>query len=153
MPRNFGLPQRDWSKDEDHDANRAFRRFVVAVIGIVGSLLIVGAVAFTTWIASMTIAWPHDNGRYANDVLKPWFDSLASGKGLCCSFTDGRKIENAEWGTEDGHYWVVVDGQKITVPDEAIVHEPNRAGLAYVWPYKGDAGETLIRCFLKGTES
>ena len=29
----------------------------------------------------------HDDGRYANSPLKAWFDRLASGKGLCCSWT------------------------------------------------------------------
>ena len=29
-----------------------------------------------------------DDGRFANSPLKPWFDRLASGKGLCCSFAD-----------------------------------------------------------------
>lgn len=94
-----------------------------------------------------------DNGQYADSPLKPYFDSLASGKGLCCSFADGRKIDDAEWGTEDGHYWVNVDGQKVVVPPDAIVNEPNKVGPAYAWPYKGLDGETLIRCFLRGTES
>jgi hypothetical protein len=29
------------------------------------------------------------DGRYADSPLKPWFDRLASGKGLCCSMADG----------------------------------------------------------------
>ena len=37
-----------------------------------------------------------DDGRYANEPLHAWFDQLASGKGLCCSFADGVKVE-------DGH--------------------------------------------------
>ena len=34
-------------------------------------------------------ALTHDDGRYANSPLKEWFNRLASGKGLCCSFADG----------------------------------------------------------------
>jgi hypothetical protein len=30
------------------------------------------------------------DGRYANSPLKPWFDHLASGKGLCSMATSGR---------------------------------------------------------------
>ena len=33
-----------------------------------------------------------DDGRFANSPLKPWFDRLASGKGLCCSFADGATV-------------------------------------------------------------
>jgi hypothetical protein len=33
-----------------------------------------------------------DGGRFANSPLKPWFDRLASGKGLCCSFADGLSV-------------------------------------------------------------
>jgi hypothetical protein len=29
------------------------------------------------------------DGRYANSPLKPWFDHLASGRGLCCAMADG----------------------------------------------------------------
>jgi len=32
------------------------------------------------------------DGRYANSPLKPWFDHLASGKGLCCSMADGEIV-------------------------------------------------------------
>ena len=40
-----------------------------------------------------------DDGRYANEPLHAWFDQLASGKGLCCSFADGFKVENVDWDT------------------------------------------------------
>jgi hypothetical protein len=61
------------------------------------------------------------DGRYANSPLKQWFDQLASGKGLCCSF-----------------------------PDTAVVSEPNRFGPAVVWPYLDAMGATQIRCFMPG---
>jgi hypothetical protein len=35
-------------------------------------------------------ALARDDGRYANSPLKPWFDSLKSQKGFCCSEADGR---------------------------------------------------------------
>jgi hypothetical protein len=41
-----------------------------------------------------------DDGRFANSPLKPWFDRLASGKGLCCSFADGLSVQDVDW---DGH--------------------------------------------------
>ena len=44
-----------------------------------------------------------DDRRFANSPLKPWFDSLASGNGLCCSFTDGSRVQDVDWDTQDGH--------------------------------------------------
>jgi hypothetical protein len=75
-----------------------------------------------------------DDGRYANDPLHAWFDQLASGKGLCCSFADGFKVEDVDWDTQDGHYRVRLHGEWIVVPDSALVTEPNKFGPAVVWP-------------------
>jgi len=91
-----------------------------------------------------------DDGRFANSPLKPWFDRLASGKGLCCSFADGFSVQDVDWDTQDGHYRVRVYGQWLVVPDDAVVTEPNRFGLAVVWPYNDRYGNTQIRCFMPG---
>jgi len=91
-----------------------------------------------------------DDGRYANSPLKTWFDQLASGKGLCCSFADGVSVENVDWDTQNGRYRVRMQGQWFVVPDAAVVTEPNRFGPAVVWPYQDGAGATQIRCFLPG---
>ena len=84
-----------------------------------------------------------DDGRFANSPLKPWFDRLASGKGLCCSFADGFSVQDVDWDTQEGHQWFVV-------PDAAVVTEPNRFGPAVVWPYNDRYGNTQIRCFMPG---
>lgn len=97
-------------------------------------------------------AFGHDDGRYANSPLKSWFDSLRSGKGLCCSFADGVKIEDVDWDTDGRSYRVRLDGRWLIVPDDAVVTGPNRAGSAVVWPYL-DGGETKIRCFIPSTMS
>ena len=91
-----------------------------------------------------------DDGRYANSPLKSWFDQLASGNGLCCSFADGFRVDNVDWDTQDGHYRVRLYGEWIAVPDNAVVTEPNKFGPAVVWPYMGIDGQTQIRCFLPG---
>ncbi len=91
-----------------------------------------------------------DDGRYANSPLKAWFDQLASGKGLCCSFADGVSVEDVDWDTQDGRYRVRIQGQWVLVPEAAVVVEPNRFGPAVVWPYQDAAGSTQIRCFLPG---
>jgi hypothetical protein len=91
-----------------------------------------------------------DDGRYANSPLKSWFDQLASGKGLCCSFADGFSIEDVDWDTHDGHYRVRLNGIWIDVPESAVVTQPNRFGPAVVWPYQDSEGGTQIRCFMPG---
>ncbi len=93
-----------------------------------------------------------DDGRYAkmDPGMHAWFDRLASGKGLCCSFADGFSIADVDWDTKDGRFRVRVDGQWIDVPDTAVVTEPNRFGPAVVWPYRNTDGTTQIRCFLPG---
>ena len=82
-------------------------------------------------------ATARDDGRYANSPLKPWFDSLRSGKGLCCSDADGSVVSDVDWESKDGHYRVRLEGQWIDVPDDAVITVPNRAGRTMVWPVKG----------------
>lgn len=91
-----------------------------------------------------------DDGQFGSSPLKAWFDKLASGKGLCCSFADGASVEDVDWDTQNGRYRVRLNGQWIPVPDAALVTEPNRFGPAVVWPYQDANGATQIRCFLPG---
>src|SRR3954454_9426419 len=44
------------------------------------------------------------DGRYANSPLKPWFDSLKSGKGPCCSDADGTAVSDVDWESGNGRY-------------------------------------------------
>jgi hypothetical protein len=113
--------------------------------GIAPSLL---ALCMLVFVPSHVSA--RDDGRYANSPLKTWFDQLASGKGLCCSFADGVSVEDVDWETQDGRYRVRIQGQWVLVPEAALVSEPNRFGPAVVWPYQDAAGSTQIRCFLPG---
>ena len=92
----------------------------------------------------------HDDGRFAASPLKEWFDRLASGKGLCCSFADGVSIEDIDWDTRDGRYRVRLHGEWLFVPEAAVVTEPNRFGPAVVWPYQDKDGTMQIRCFMPG---
>src|SRR5262249_23653026 len=61
-----------------------------------------------------------DDGRFADSPLKPWFDHLARGKGLCCSFADGFSVQDVDWDTQDGHYRVRIYGQWLVVPDSEV---------------------------------
>src|SRR5215467_1185900 len=94
-------------------------------------------------LLSTTAAMARDDGRYANSPLKPWFDSLKSGRGYCCSDADGRETE---YDIRESRYWVPVNGVGTQVPDDAVLSEPNRVGRPRVWL---DALQN-IRCFLPG---
>lgn len=126
--------------------------------GIIVVAAWVAAFAFILWAATAKPASARDDGRYAGNPLKPWFDQLASGKGLCCSITDGKQVEDVDWDTATiadaggSHvvYRVRLNGQWIVVPPDAVVTEPNKFGPAVVWPYQDAAGATQIRCFLPG---
>jgi hypothetical protein len=90
-----------------------------------------------------TATLARDDGRYANSPLKPWFDSLKSGKGFCCSEADGRETE---YDIRESRYWVPVNGVWTEVPDDAVITEPNKAGRPMLWldPLQN------IRCFIPG---
>jgi len=105
---------------------------------LVGSLASAGALEFQGFAPSVggmgIVALVRDDGRYANSPLKSWFDRLASGNGLCCSFADGFRVDDVDWDTQDDHYRVHLQGEWIVVPDNAVVTEPNKFGPAVVWP-------------------
>ncbi len=95
-------------------------------------------------------ATARDDGRYSLSPLKPWFDTLKSSKGLCCSDADGFAVSDPDWESKDGHYRVRLEGEWIMVPDDAVITEPNRAGRTMVWQVNGSLGIS-IRCFLPGS--
>jgi len=114
------------------------------------SLTAMAVALCTTIFAASSVSSRDLDGRYANSPLKQWFDQLASGKGLCCSFADGFSVQDVDWDTQDGRYRVRLQGEWVVVPDAAVVSEPNRFGPAVVWPYLDAMGATQIRCFMPG---
>ena len=91
-----------------------------------------------------------DDGRFSGSPLKEWFENLVSRNGLCCAFADGVSVQDVDWDTQESHYRVRIQGEWFVVPDDAVVTEPNRFGLAVVWPYNDRYGNTQIRCFIPG---
>src|SRR5437879_8613917 len=73
-----------------------------------------------------------DDGRYSQSPLKPWFDSLKSGKGRCCSDADGFAVSDPDWESSHGHYRVRIDNEWVEVLDDAVITEPNRVGRTMV---------------------
>ena len=84
------------------------RKVLLIAILLVGSLASAGALELQGFAPSVggvgIVALVRDDGRYTNSPLKSWFDRLASGKGLCCSFADGLRVDDVDWDAEDGHY-------------------------------------------------
>jgi hypothetical protein len=76
-------------------------------------------------------AFARDDGRYANDPLRYWFDNLASSNGKCCSFADGLSISDVEWDTEDGHYRVLLHGEWVNVLTRLALHGQQREHLHF----------------------
>ena len=91
-----------------------------------------------------------DDGRYAQNPLKGWFDSLHSQRGMCCSFADGRTVEDPDIDMAGNHYRVRIDGVWYDVPDSALIDVPNKFGRPVVWPYTDQNGVVQIRCFIAG---
>jgi hypothetical protein len=94
------------------------------------------------WVVQVPwLAQARDDGRYTNNPLKWWFDSLKSKNGFCCSEADGNPTE---YDMREDRYWVPIDGVWTMVPEEAVIHEPNRYGRAIVWL----TNTHKIRCFI-----
>ena len=68
-------------------------------------------------------AFARDDGRYANELLKNWFDNLTSSNGKCCFFADGFSVSDVDWDTEEGHYRVLLHGEWVNVPNSSVVTE------------------------------
>lgn len=105
---------------------------------------------------AVTAAPARDDGRYAGSPLKGWFDGLRSERGPCCSDADGTTVQDPDWSNESGHYRVRIEGEWYDVPDDAVIKEPNRAGVTMVWPVYHFANgapngkPVSIRCFMPG---
>jgi hypothetical protein len=133
--------------DRYQRARRGKRRRVAWRIGPVA-----GATSLLLLLSQVVTA--RDNGQYAatSPELKAWFDSLRSGKGPCCSVSDGTAVSDVDWESNNGHYRVRLEGQWIDVPDEAVITQPNRVGRTMVWPMPGHP-VVSVRCFMPGSMS
>ena len=85
--------------------------------------LLLGAAALLA-----TSALARDDGRYANSPLKPWFESLHSEFGQCCSDADGYVVADVDWESDKGRYRVQLDGEWVVVPEGAVITVPNKIG-------------------------
>src|SRR4029077_10323338 len=88
------------------------RNLPVAAWGSISSRIVRWNILIGSIEAMALVAFPAPgrdvDGRYKDSPLHAWFEHLASGKGLCCSYADGYVIQDADWGSKDGHYRVRV---------------------------------------------
>jgi hypothetical protein len=108
--------------------------------------------ALTLVLASVG-TYAHDNGQYTqvSPEIKRWVEGLTDHQGRgCCATADGFRPEEVEWDTAENSYRVRIEGRWFSVPDTAVIKEPNRIGFAIVWYYV-DSGKVYIRCFLPGS--
>ena len=87
----------------------------VLLVGQLASASALDVQKFAPSADGRIVAPVRDDGRYANSPLKSWFDRLASGNGLCCSFADGFRVDDVDWDTQGGHYRVRLNGEWIVV--------------------------------------
>lgn len=132
------------------------------------TLIVTGLVVMLMGLLIHPVRGRDLDGRHAASPLKPWFDSLKSGKGPCCSDADGWALSDVDWQiVGNSRYRVLVPKEQwlpskdqreptrniemvwVDVEDEAVIKEPNRAKRTMVWPIWGYGGVS-IRCFMPG---
>jgi hypothetical protein len=114
---------------------------------IFGATFTIACIAAVALLLVAHCAHARDDGRYAGSPLKPWFDNLKSGKGLCA---DGQSISDPAWRSNGARYQVRLERDWIDVPDDAVITELNRDGQTWVWARRGADWLSII-CFMKGS--
>jgi hypothetical protein len=99
-----------------------------------------------------TFSYSRDRGQFAGSTpeMRAWFENLRSGQGPCCSDADGTALSDVDWQSQDGHYIVRIDRHWIDVPESAVLHVPNKAGITMTWPIYLGFNRYTIRCFILG---
>lgn len=133
---------------------------LLAILVAILPWLVIGIVVFFSLPAHPR---EHYSGQYAqvDPAIRQWFrdQKIPGTQSPCCSEADG---VYAEEDIRDGHYWTRFvakqynDGAPVVellsgwmqVPDEAVIHNPNRHGSPVVW--WGWNGNLIIRCYSPG---
>jgi hypothetical protein len=111
-------------------------------------------------LAAAVILIRDPTGKWVNDPLQPWFESLRNNAGMyCCARADGHPLDEGEWDIKDNHYRVFVTGEWAVVPDDTVILAPNKFAKAIVWLVNQGEVETVlpplstrILCFMPGSE-
>jgi hypothetical protein len=113
------------------------------------------ALASALSLAFMAHAFAFDNGKYdnADPKIRQWFKSVRSPTGIpCCDIADGRRTmwrATSVVGTLQIEFEVLVDGEWLPVPPEAVVRgTTNPTGDSIVWLRQ----DKVVRCFVLAPE-
>ena len=102
-------------------------------------------------LAAAVILVRDPTGKWADDPLHAWFESLRNKAGLyCCAKADGHPLDDGEWDIKDNSYRIFVQGEWTIMPDDAVLLGPNKFGKAIVWfrdPW-GVKPSSRIQCFI-----
>ena len=91
-----------------------------------------------------------DKTDHNSPEVKAWVLSLKNGPGVaCCATADGWRPQDVEWDVSRKGYRVKIEDHWVDVPDETVIHGPNKLGHAEVWYYHVN-GLPAVRCFLPG---
>ena len=117
------------------------------------------APAHAVWRAEMAQEFAPEDGRWLRNQHVP----AGNGKGnSCCNEADGTYAQEDLRGD---HYWVryhfryyrgdgtMAEGDTdwMPVPDDAVIHDPNRHGAPVVWYFfAGDPQHPQVRCYAPG---
>ncbi|HLG88467.1 MAG TPA: hypothetical protein VKZ79_14875 [Alphaproteobacteria bacterium] len=100
--------------------------------------------------AAPALARDLDRTDHNSPEVQAWVKSLANTSGVaCCATADGWRPREVEWDTTTHGYRVLIENHWVDVPDNAVIHGPNKLGHAEVWYYHVD-GLPAVRCFLPG---
>ena len=137
------------------------------------NVLLIAALLGCVVLGLMRHAHSHysDEWKDLSPEMRSWFQGLHSpgmGGQPCCDGADGHHVADIDWdtqcdtiaGQETCHYRVRLNKEWVDVPDNAVIHQPNRYGQAVVWPgqnaaapdgyYRDAKGHIVIRCFIAG---
>lgn len=115
---------------------------------------LVWSVLLPALLVAWMYAWGHDSS--GNAATTAWLmEQHSNSRAWCCDGKDAQYLNENEWGIEQGHYFVIINGLKMSVDDKDLVKptSPNPTGTAILWYVTTSQEGYVIRCFIPGTET
>lgn len=75
---------------------------------------------------------------------------VAGGLLACTQMGLPAQVGVGDWGRQGRHYWVNLDGMRVSVPPEAVPRGVEAFENARVWAWKLDDSTFVVRCFIPG---
>lgn len=122
-------------------------------IAIYVAAAIVLAVALLWALTALAHFADHEKWAQLTQAQRNWLQhrQIPNKPGYsCCTDADADEVEE---DIRDGHYWArsnVTGRQWIQIPNEVVIHEPNRYGQPVAWWYWPE-GKLTARCYAPGS--